>query len=58
MYDNQWSSQGVPLCAICHAPVPLNAAKTDEDGEAVHEDCYLLKVGVTNAASNRGKVAS
>jgi len=46
MYDTR-SSFPVPLCSICHLPVPINEAKTDEDGDAVHEDCYLIKLGVT-----------
>jgi hypothetical protein len=47
MYDNRCSSFRVPLCSICHLPVPVSEAKTDEDGDAVHEDCYLIKLGVT-----------
>ena len=31
-------------CSICHKPVELAIAKTDEYGRAVHEDCYLLKL--------------
>jgi hypothetical protein len=34
----------LPLCSICNAPVPLESAKTDENGEAIHEECYTLKV--------------
>jgi hypothetical protein len=33
-----------PVCPICHSPVPLETAKTDEQGAAIHEQCYLLKV--------------
>jgi hypothetical protein len=32
-------------CSICDKPVALETAKTDEVGQAVHEECYLLKVG-------------
>jgi hypothetical protein len=35
-----------PTCHICHKPVKLETAKTDESGMAVHEGCYLLKVMV------------
>ena len=28
-------------CSICAALVPLETSKTDEDGKAVHEDCYV-----------------
>ena len=29
------------LCAICGRRVTLELSKTDEDGNAVHEDCYV-----------------
>jgi predicted metal-binding transcription factor (methanogenesis marker protein 9) len=32
------------LCCICSKPVPLEDAKTEEHGMAVHEQCYLLKL--------------
>ena len=28
-------------CAYCHQPVKLENAKTNENGQAVHEDCYV-----------------
>ena len=31
-------------CAIFNKPVPLETAKTDSDGKAVHEDCYFIKI--------------
>jgi hypothetical protein len=34
----------LPICSICHEPVELETGKTDEHGEAVHEDCYFLKL--------------
>jgi hypothetical protein len=36
--------QRVPDCAICNNPVLLETSKTDENGHAVHEECYVLKV--------------
>jgi len=30
-----------PRCAICGKPVPLESCKFDENGKAVHEDCYV-----------------
>jgi hypothetical protein len=33
-----------PLCFICHNPVELEISKTDENGHAVHESCYLLRL--------------
>lgn len=47
MYNNSLSSVRAPICSICHQPVPLNDAKTDEDGNAIHEACYLVKLGMT-----------
>src|SRR5579864_3038909 len=38
------SSQPLPPCCICNRPVPLEISKTDEYGQAVHEECYVLKV--------------
>jgi len=32
------------LCAICNKPVPIETSQTDEDGQAVHEHCYLEKL--------------
>jgi hypothetical protein len=47
MYDDELFSLRAPICSICNQPVPLNYAKTDEDGNAIHEACYLVKLGVT-----------
>jgi hypothetical protein len=33
-----------PLCAVCNQPVPLELAKTDEAGRAIHDECYLQRV--------------
>ena len=32
------------LCAICRKPVILETAKTDDDGQAIHEECYVEKI--------------
>jgi anti-sigma regulatory factor (Ser/Thr protein kinase) len=34
----------LPACCICNSPVPLETSKTEEYGQAVHEECYVLKV--------------
>jgi hypothetical protein len=34
----------LPRCSICNEPVKLETAKTDEDGKAVHEDCYVGRI--------------
>lgn len=33
-----------PVCSACKQPIRLEAAETDENGEAVHEDCYLQRL--------------
>lgn len=33
-----------PVCAICNRHVDLEVAKVDEGGQAMHEECYLLKL--------------
>jgi hypothetical protein len=40
-----------PLCSICNRRVPLENAKTDEHGLAVHEECYVLKLCLKRASS-------
>jgi hypothetical protein len=37
-----------PLCPICSLPVRIESSKTDENGMAVHEECYVLKIQVTS----------
>jgi hypothetical protein len=34
----------LPLCSICDKPVQLENSNTDEDGQAIHEECYILKL--------------
>jgi hypothetical protein len=31
----------LPKYSICNEPVELETSKTDKDGKAVHEDCYV-----------------
>jgi hypothetical protein len=31
-------------CALCDKAVSLETSKTDENGHAVHEECYVLKM--------------
>jgi hypothetical protein len=58
MYDNPLAARRAPICSICNLPVLLNNAKTDEDGSAVHEDCYLIKLGVAKPVKRYPKVSS
>ncbi|MGA8619791.1 MAG: hypothetical protein WB660_14895 [Candidatus Sulfotelmatobacter sp.] len=43
-------------CALCDKPVPLDTSKTDENGEAVHEECYVLKMRLKRATSKNDDV--
>lgn len=36
--------RGKPACSICGEPVNLQTAKSDGDGKAVHEECYVQKI--------------
>jgi hypothetical protein len=29
------------ICSVCHKPIHLETSKTDERGDAVHEECYV-----------------
>jgi len=31
-------------CSICRKPVPVETAKTDGHGKAVHEECYIVSL--------------
>lgn len=34
----------LPICPACSKPVPLETAKTDDHGRAIHEKCYVLNL--------------
>ena len=36
--------QRLPRCCICSEPVCLETSNTDEYGQALHEECYVLKL--------------
>ena len=38
--STKYASQHIAFCSICENPIPLEITATDENGEAVHEDCY------------------
>ena len=40
------SRQWLPSCRICNDPVLLETSNTDEHGQAVHEDCYVLNLSL------------
>ncbi len=33
-----------PKCPVCNESVALESCKADEDGQAIHEECYVEKV--------------
>jgi hypothetical protein len=41
IFEGQWC----PNCAICGESVKLEESKADERGQAIHEDCYVSKLG-------------
>ncbi len=45
------SEPGLIRCSLCHMPVPLESSKTDENGKAVHEECYLLRLRLEHATT-------
>jgi len=40
----QHIGNGQYLCSICNKPVKLETVKSNEDGHAVHDECYLVKI--------------
>lgn len=38
-------------CSICGQPVSLEAAKADEYGRTIHEECYALKMRLKEATT-------
>jgi hypothetical protein len=45
------SESALVRCALCQMPVPLESVKTDENGKAVHEECYLLRLRLEQATT-------
>ncbi len=41
------------ICSLCHQIVAIETSKTDEDGTAVHEDCYLQALVSKPSVTNR-----
>jgi hypothetical protein len=37
-------SQDVPICSFCGRPVKSETTKTDEHGQAIHEECSVIQV--------------
>jgi len=34
----------LPRCPICNEAVEIETSKTDENGKAIHEECYVAKI--------------
>jgi hypothetical protein len=48
------AARSILHCRMCHKPVAIETAKTDGEGQAIHEDCYLMSVtGKQMAAKDR-----
>ena len=45
---------GTPICSVCKQPIRLETAKTDENGKAVHDDCYLQRLMSLLRVGGRG----
>jgi hypothetical protein len=41
---SQHATKAQTECPVCGEPVSLERCKTDEDGRAIHEDCYVRKI--------------
>ena len=39
----------LPTCSICNKTVETETATTDDDGKAVHEECWLLNTRMEQA---------
>lgn len=37
-------SKALPTCPVCNERVELETSKTDEHGQAIHEECYVRKL--------------
>ncbi len=46
----------LPICCVCAKPVSLESSKTDERGHAVHEECYLFKLGLIEEITAQRKL--
>jgi len=51
------SQHNVLRCTICHQPVPVETAKTDGHGQAIHEECYIVSVREKSAVSATRSIA-
>jgi hypothetical protein len=45
-----------PLCSICGKPVELEISRTDDEGQAVHEECYAASLTQSPSSQNSSGV--
>lgn len=51
--SQKFSGKSSPLlCRICGKSVAVESCKTDDDGKAVHEGCYVLKLKLEQASED------
>jgi hypothetical protein len=43
------SHTAFPTCSACDKPVSLESANTDDNGQAVHEKCYLSRLHISRS---------
>jgi hypothetical protein len=46
------------LCPLCNKPVALENAKTDENGQPIHEDCYIRTLATATEKASPERRAS
>jgi hypothetical protein len=39
-------ASSLTICSLCKLPVLLETSKTDEKGQPVHEECYVLNLSL------------
>jgi hypothetical protein len=42
-----------PVCSLCNEAVEIETAKTDADGKAIHEECYLAGLSKQTSRDRR-----
>ena len=52
------SSHPTNTCWICGNPVDLRTSKTDEQGFAVHEECYVAKMMLESGSQSLNELAT
>ncbi len=52
--ENSGSAPSFLYCSMCHKVVPIEVAKTDGEGRAVHEDCYVVSLTREPGAARTG----